>query len=161
MPPRNPNENNDQSKVWISREEYERLRQMENRPPDTPPVISTPAASYQPHSLSDKMAKQQKIVALILAVLLIIVLSVGKLQALVVFIALVFVVFGIMSIVDYQRQRKREDNHDVPLPPGKEPHIFRRLAVIAGILLLIPIIGYMVMIFIVMSLFMANPNAGS
>src|SRR5438270_13981466 len=114
---------NDRNKVWISREEYERLRAAEATGPYS--QIAKPATAYyappqvfvDPHTdhlASDRMAKQQKTAAVILAILLIISLSTAGWSVITGMVAAIFFIFGIVSMADYQRMRKREAF--VPLP---------------------------------------------
>lgn len=168
MPPSTP-ENNDPSKIWISREEYERLRAAENAQQQStytnplytmPPVVSV---GYPDHSASDKLAKQQKIVALFLAVLLIISLSVSAPVWLAGGTMAVFLIYSLVGINDYSRLRRRETTvvSVKDMVADSAPSTIKKLLVIIGILLLLPVIGYTLFFMFIIFIFSIGGGPGS
>lgn len=161
-----PQQNPDPNKVWISREEYERLRAMDvsqstNRTfvaPDKPYVSTAPD-----HTVSDGMFRTQKIVGFILAIALLIALSVSAGSWIVLAIVFVFLLFAIFSTADYAKQRKRESSL-LPddLPGGKSSTVIKHALLAIAIVIAIPVLANVAMIVLFMMLIAASGGqAGS
>lgn len=169
MPPNEPQQNQDN--VWISREEYERLRSVAARAPDTSSngiqygwdnggiVNADPVTAYTDHSVSEKMADQQKMALLFLAIGLILSLSISGIGFLAPLFGSILTIFGFVSIFSYANQRKKENGQSqgVKQPPG----VARTLLIITGIVLMIPVLGFFAMIMLMIFFMGLSGGRGS
>src|SRR5947207_2002537 len=115
MPPEQPNNN-----VWVSREEYERLRAAAN-------ITVVQTAGLSP----DKVKNQQIVIGIILGGGLILAMSVGLVQLAVPIIA-ILLLFSIASVVGYTRAKASHIAQRSPM---------RLVLLITGIVLAVPIIA--------------------
>jgi asparagine N-glycosylation enzyme membrane subunit Stt3 len=145
-----PPQTND--KVWISREEYDRLREADKTP--ALPHYPTHGMQSNPYDVPPStaplsvMQRQLLIVSTVLGVVFVLSLSVSVLHWLVAPIVVIFLIFAVVSLVQYNRAKA----HIARGEAVKQPRSTARLLfLIAGGVLLLPFAfaGTMIVLFII------------
>ena len=143
-----PNDN----KVWISREEYARLQQLENQAPTIQPYVS-------PIATEDKAAKlqafetQQMIVGGFLALVLVLALIVPGLGFLV---GPLVIIFATLAILAFDKYRKIQQSKAVTLTKTT-----KIILIILGCLIVLPALAFGALILFFIFILSVGGGAGS
>jgi len=149
-------ENQPQDNVWISREEYERLRVAASQPqpqlqqPNQTVNATQPQAVVQAFENPDKVSHQQVITGLVLGLMVILSLSFSIFRFFAIPAILIFLVFAILNIIDFVRAGKGLNG---AATTSKRRHTYKILLIVGVSLLVVPVVSYMALILFFVLLF--------
>ncbi len=157
-----PNDSTPQSDaVWISREEYERLRahQQTNismQTTQTPSQVVTSTPDEEPH-----ISRTKAIIGGALAAVLFLSVSVSGIRLAFIPVLVIFLAYIVVSLNDV---RKARILHQPPhaMQPGKpQKSLLLKLVIAVVIIAALPILGYMAMIAFFIAIFALNGGPSS
>lgn len=147
--------------VWISREEYERLKQAEQTAANQiapTPYVSSPAYDDPAQSPAlQTMRRQQTVVSAVLGIAFVIALTVPGLGWLAGIVVTIFIIFALTSLFQYQRTKRRVTKGDIPQPRSA----VKLVLIVLGCILLLPVLAYAGMLVLFVILFSAGGGGGS
>lgn len=138
--------------VWISREEYDRLRNNQTTTASTPATVTADSTPFSAAKEEKKAQRMQTILGVVLAIMLLISMTNENLSAFSLLPVSLFAIFAIMSLIDYLRKRHSSGTiFGSPINPTStaDPAVdakhrssrYKLLLIIALILIALPILA--------------------
>lgn len=156
MPPQN------KDNVWISREEYDRLRAATQQATETP-TVSTDyyTATVEPSPTAAKNDTYQTALAVVFGMLLIysLLASINKLAETLIIIFLGYAVYGVFK--HFSNRSSAVSALPAATPKSTSQKILKIVAIIAALIVIVPVLVYGAMIILFIALISAGGGRGS
>jgi hypothetical protein len=145
-------------KVWISREEYERLRQAEQSQPLPQSPVGTPTPFVSSTNTLETIQRQELIIGSILGIGFVLSLCVSNLRWLAVLIVIIFCAFALVSFMQYREAKMRIARGQTPRQPRSTTKI---LLTIGATLLIAPTVAFIALIVFLIVVLSVSGGAGA